>query len=131
MGNDVFVECHLGFNEPAVTRVHNKAGSGCMIRESFQLNLDMNSSDGDAMNALTLLVKDQSLVSSTVLGRKTLTMREVYRIEACTGRITEEFTWSAPYFMEQRLEPEGRIWFRIAPVEEEAAPLMDDTRHVD
>jgi len=132
--NDVYVECHLGYNEPARTRVHNKAGSGCLLKESFQLNLDDSvAQGGEDSDVLTILVKDQTLVSSNVLGKKALTMREILGIENSTGKASDEFSWSDECFVELRLVPEGRIWLRIAPVEEEGAPLlgMDGEQHRD
>eukprot|EP00435_Cladocopium_sp_Y103_P060543 s428_g22.t1 len=38
--NNVFIEAYLGYNETMRTRVHNNAGSDCILKESVQLNFD-------------------------------------------------------------------------------------------
>lgn len=123
--NDIFVECHLGFNEPMRTRVHNNAGSSCLIRESFQMNIDEASSG----SLLTLMVKDQSLMSSTEIGRLIITTREVCGVEDATGKKRVDFMYSEESFVSMNLMPRGKIWIAIAPVEdadEEKAPLMQE-----
>lgn len=124
--NDIFVECHMGNNEPMRTRVHNNAGSSCVIRESFQMNVDE-----DAPSSLmTLLIKDQALVSSRELARITLSTREVFGIEDQTGKRGVEFGYTPDDFVALSLLPRGSLWVRIAPVsdvdEEEKEPLMNE-----
>merc|ERR1712217_797134 len=125
--NDVYVECHMGHNEPMRTRVHNNAGSACFIRESFQLNIDENS----AGTLMTLLVKDQALVGSSELGRLMLSTRELIGIEDQPGkRRWTSFTYSEAFFEALGLSPSGKIWIAIAPVEDgdsdEKAPLIQE-----
>lgn len=124
--NDIFVECHMGNNEPMRTRVHNNAGSSCVVRESFQMNIDE-----DAPSSLmTLLIKDQALVSSRELARITLSTREVFGIEDQTGKRSVEFNYSPDDFVALSLLPRGSLWVRISPVsdvdEEEKEPLMNE-----
>ena len=79
--NDVFVECHLGSNEPCRTRVHNNAGSNCIIKETFQLNVDLNRPEA----TMSLFIKDQSLIASSVLARLSLSTKELMNIEQTIG----------------------------------------------
>jgi hypothetical protein len=124
--NDVFVECHMGHNEPMRTRVHNNAGSSAFIKESFQLNID----EASAGTLMTLLIKDQSLVTSSELARLMLSTREICGIEDQTGKRRVAFTYSSEFFVALDLSPCGKIWLAIAPVEdgdsEERAPLIDE-----
>jgi len=121
--NDIFCECHLGDNEPTRTRVHNNAGTSCIVKESFQMNINEN----DTGCLMTLFVKDQTLVMSTELARLTLATREVLSIEDQTGKRKVDFTYSEDSFICLSLLPHGKIWLAIAPVEdmdEERAPLI-------
>merc|ERR1719253_330921 len=38
--NNIFIETHMGYNEPMKTRVHNNAGSSCIMKERIQFNFD-------------------------------------------------------------------------------------------
>lgn len=121
--NDVYVECHLGFNEPMRTRVHNNAGSSCVVKESFQLNFD----EGASSTVMTLLVKDQSLIASSELARLTLSTREICGIEDQTGKRRMTFQYSDDCFVPLALTPSGTIWIAVAPVDdadEEHEPLI-------
>jgi len=124
--NDIFVECHLGDNEPMRSRVHNNAGTSCMLKESWQVNIH-ESATGTMM---TILVKDQGLLTTAELGRLVLSTREVVGIEDQTGKRKEmNFSYSKDNFVELNLLPRGKIWIAIAPVEdidEEKKPLMRD-----
>jgi len=125
--NDVFVECHMGFNEPVRTRVHNNAGSSCILQESFQVNLD-ESSMGTSM---TLLVKDQSFLTSGELARLILSTSELCGIEDQTGKRRISFEYNDDSFVPLSLSPSGKIWIAVSPVEDvddggETAPLIDD-----
>lgn len=122
--NDVYVECHMGYNEPMRTRVRNNAGSGCHFKESFQMNID-----DDLNSIMTLQVKDQALVASTELARLNLSAREIFGIEDQTGKRRAQFTYSEESFVSLNLMPRGKIWIAIAPVDdedEERAPLMQE-----
>lgn len=121
--NDVYIECHMATNEPMRTRVHNNAGTSCIIKDSFQLNVEPEDTDAQ----MTLLVKDQSLVTSSELARLTLTVREICGIEDQTGKRRTTFQYSDDSFVCLELAPDGKIWIAVAPVEDvddEHAPLM-------
>ncbi|CAK0862739.1 unnamed protein product [Prorocentrum cordatum] len=125
--NDLYIECHMGHNEPVRTRVHNNAGSGCTIQQSFQLNIDESS----RRSLMTLMVRDQALMGrSSELARLMLSTHEICGIEDKTGKRHQLFTYSAEHFVELKLSPAGTIWVAIAPVEEgdaeERALLMTD-----
>lgn len=123
--NDIFLECMFGANEPMRTRVHNNAGTGCQIKESFQLNLDQ----GALNTTMTLLVKDQTMVASTELARVKVSTRELLCIEDQTGKRHSEFMYDEEYFVRLSLMPQGNIWIALSPVEdgnEENRPLMTD-----
>jgi hypothetical protein len=123
--NDIFVECHMGDNEPMRTRVHNNAGSGCFIRESFQMNIDE-----DLNSIMTLRVMDQALIASTEIAKLVLSSREIFGIEDQTGKRRTSFTYNnEDAFVALNLMPQGRIWIAIAPVDdmdEERAPLINE-----
>lgn len=121
--NDLYVECHLGDNEPMRTRVHNNAGTNCVIKESFQMNIN----ESEAGTLMTLIVKDQSLMVSSEVGRLMLSTREICGIEDQTGKRKVDFMYSQDSFVQLSLLPRGKIWLAISPVEdidEEKAPLM-------
>lgn len=123
--NDVYVECHMGFNEPMRTRVHNNAGSACIVKESFQLNIDESSSS----SLMTLLVKDQSLLTSAEIARLILSTRELCGIEEQTGKRQMALSYDEHCFVPLKLFPRGKIWLAISPVDdvdEERAPLMNE-----
>jgi len=124
--NDVFIEGHLGHNEPMRTRVHNNAGTGCVFRESLQFNID----EAYPSTQLTLLVKDQGVMGSNELARLLLTTRELCGIEDQTGKRRASFEYSEDSFVLLALAPRGSIWVALAPVEDfddsERAPLMSD-----
>jgi hypothetical protein len=123
--NDIFIECHLGENEPMRTRVHNNAGQGCIFKESVQLNID----EGRPASILTLLIKDQTLLTSAELGRLVLSTAEVCGIEDQTGKRKTNFTYSTEHFVPLSLNPQGTIWLAVAPVDDcndpEGARLLD------
>lgn len=112
--NDLFIEAHMGYNEPMRTRVHNQAGSGCIIGESFQMNVDESSST----DLMTLFVKDQHLISSTEIARVNLGVGEILAIEEKTGKQTTDLTYDEHCFLAVDLQPRGRMWIAIAPVDD-------------
>lgn len=123
--NDVYVECHYGYNEPMRTRVHNNAGSSCVVGESFQMNLDETAT----ASVMTLFIKDQALLLSSELAKLMLSTRELCGIEDQTGKRRTEFTYSEENFVSLNLMPRGKIWLAISPVEEvdeESRPLMHE-----
>merc|ERR1719486_566418 len=112
--NDVYIECHLGDNEPMRTRVHNNAGTSSVMKESFQVNIN----ESETATLMTLLVKDQALMVSTELGRLVKSTREILAIEDRTGKRISGFTYSKDNFEELSLVPRGKIWIAIAPVDD-------------
>merc|ERR1712194_784396 len=120
--NDVFLECHLGQNEPSRSRVHNNAGQGCVFKESFQLNVDEN----DPTELFTILIRDQSLLTSSTLCKLQMKSADLLQIEAQTGGQGADFTYSPNFFQELKLSPRGKIWIRVAPIEDEKLPLMSN-----
>ncbi|CAD7965790.1 unnamed protein product [Amoebophrya sp. A25] len=112
--NDVFLECHVGQNEPSRTRVHNNAGSS-----AIQVNIDEN----DPEELFTVLVKDQELLVSSVLCKLQVRTKDILAVEASTGRVSEDFVYDASAFSQLQLQPRGRIWLRVNPLEEEKVPL--------
>merc|ERR1719253_974877 len=88
--NDVYVECHMGYNETMRSRVHNNAGNSCIFQESFQMNID----EAATSSLLTILVKDQTLVASAELGRLMLSTRELCGIEDQTGKRRVQIEYS-------------------------------------
>ncbi|CAD7971060.1 unnamed protein product [Amoebophrya sp. A120] len=118
--NDVYLECHAGQNEPTRTRVHNNAGAAAVIKETFQVNIDEN----DVEERFTLLVKDQELLVSSVLCKLQLKTKDVLAIEAQTGKVSEDFVYDANAFSQLQLQPRGKIWLRVNPLEDgEQQPL--------
>jgi len=120
--NNVFVEVFLGYNEPMKSRVHNNAGSGCMMKESLQLNFDENEDE----EPLYLFVKNQKVMGAGELGRLELKAEDVAAVEKeCAAKNKGgNGGWSAEYFVEKRLIPRGTIWFRVMPVEDEEARMQ-------
>lgn len=116
--NNVFVEVHLGYNEPMKTRVHNNAGSNCFMKESLQLNFDENEDE----EPLYLFVKNQKVMGAGELGRMELKADDLHKIEKeCSA--SRSWQWGEQDFgkFKKPLMPRGYIWFRVAPIEEEEA----------
>lgn len=112
--NDIFVECHLGDNEPLRTRVHNNAGSGCSIKESFQVNIN----ESQPHSLMTILVKDQSLLANSEIARLVVSTAELCGIEDQTGKRRAGFSYSEETFLPLSLHPMGQMWIAVAPVDE-------------
>merc|ERR1719282_26268 len=62
--NNVFLEFYLGHNEPMRTRVHNNAGSSCVVKETMQLNFDEDDDD----EILYIFVRNQKVMGKQDLG---------------------------------------------------------------
>jgi len=124
--NDVFIECHLGYNEPMTTRVHNNAGSECVMEAALQFNID----ESAPSSIMTILVKDQKMMASSELARLMLSTRELLGVEEQTGKRRRHFEYSQEFFVPLSLSPSGTIWLAMAPVEDwddnEKAPLLQD-----
>merc|ERR1719460_2086122 len=65
LANNVFVEMNLGYNEVMKTRVHNNAGSNCILKESLQLNFDAEEDE----EPLFIFVKNQKVMGGSELAR--------------------------------------------------------------
>lgn len=110
--NDVFIECHLGLNEPMCSRVHHNAGSQCDIKESFQLNFTEQKNV-----TMTILVKDQSTFTSQELARVVLDLKQISGIEDQTGKRFTEFEYCDDAFVSLEMLPRGKVWIAIQPVD--------------
>lgn len=115
--NNIFLETYLGYNEPMKTRVHNNAGSQCLLKETIQLNFDETDED----ESLFLFVKNQKVMGSSELGRLEMSPNKVAQLEQqCQAmRKGGEVTWTEGLFIQENLIPRGRIWFHIRHVEDE------------
>mmetsp|Transcript_36246 Transcript_36246/g.107680 ORF Transcript_36246/g.107680 Transcript_36246/m.107680 type:complete len:348 (+) Transcript_36246:98-1141(+) len=116
--NDVYIECHMGYNETMRTRVHNNAGSSCVIQESFQMNID----EAESSTLLTIIVKDQTWVASAELGRLMLSTREMCGIEDQTGKRRLSMEYDESCFVALELVPRGKIWIALKPVDDTDDP---------
>lgn len=116
-GNNVYIEVFLGYNESLRTRVHNNAGSRCVIKEAMQLNYD----EDDDEETLYIFVKNQKVMGGAELGRIELQPEQVKKVEEDSkGKLhhPSELRWTEEHFIERTLMPGGKIWFRIGPVDE-------------
>merc|ERR1712151_331624 len=116
--NNGFVEVSMGFNDEMKTRVHNNAGSSCVLKETLQLNWDEEDED----DRLLLQVKNQKLVGAAELARLHLDSDQLKKIRndsiQClpAGKMP---SWTEGQFIKMDMMPRGTIWFRISPVEDE------------
>jgi hypothetical protein len=114
--NNVYLEMHLGYNEPAKTRVHNNAGTSCLLKETIQLNFD----DNEDEEPLYIFVKNQKVVGASELGRIELKAEDVAEIEReCKTKAFNGSNWNPDSFVHKRLVPRGNIYFRVEPVDDE------------
>jgi hypothetical protein len=118
--NNVFVEVWgLGYNEGMKTRVHNNAGSSCILKETVHLNFD----EGDEDDNMTIFVKHQGLMMGAHdLARVELTSKQVKEyMQESNRRLPHQagLKWEEEHFVMLRLNPRGSLYFRINPVEEE------------
>jgi len=115
--NNVFVEIFMGYNEPMKTRVHNNAGSNCVLKETLQLNFDENEDE----EPLYLFVRNQKVVGTGELGRLEMKAEDVVQIEQdMKGRTG----WEQEGFICKNLIPRGQIWFRVQAVDDEEAKMQ-------
>lgn len=122
--NNVYVEFYLGYNEPVRTRVHNNAGSGCLLKESLQVNYD----EGDEDEKLFIFVRNQQVMGAWELARAELPSQKLRELLRDSSR--GPLQWEAGVFGEPiSLHPRGRLWLRASPVTEEdyvVGTLMQD-----
>jgi len=115
--NNVFVEIFMGYNEPMKTRVHNNAGSNCILKETLQLNFDEHEDE----EPLYLFVRNQKVVGTGELGRLEMKAEDVVKIEVdMRGRTG----WEQEGFIVKNLIPRGQIWFRVSYVDDEEAKMQ-------
>jgi len=115
--NNVFIEIFFGYNEPMSTRVHNNAGSGCMMKETLQLNFDEN----DDEETLFIFVRNQKVMGAQELARVEISADKLRRmVQNSKG---QQLQWDAYTFQEYiSLIPRGKLWMRAAPYDDEDLP---------
>lgn len=114
--NNIYMEVWLGYNEAMKTRVHNNAGSSCILKEAVQLNFDEEDEDDN----LVIFVKNQKVVGGGDLARLELTPKDIKECElASLAAARGPFEWKDNYFIKHNLTPRGYLWFRIVPIDEE------------
>jgi len=118
--NNVFVEVHLGNNETMKTRVHNNAGSECIVKERLQLNFD----DYDEDETMYIFLKNQKVMGASDLGRLEIGPKEVREIEKFSSE--RQLTWNTDNFVKKTLHPTGYLYLRIDNVDEEQGGMMRD-----
>merc|ERR1711964_185461 len=106
--NDLFFEVHLGFNEVMCTRVLYGVGEDSVVKQTVQLNFD----DSDSYYDLIVLAKHQDVVGSDEVARKVFSTEDVAEMMSEPGQ-----TWNEQEFQEVSLQPQGKLWIRIAPVD--------------
>jgi len=92
----------MGFNEVMRTRVHNNAGAGCLLGEVMQLNFDPD----DFNDKLTIIVKNQDVISATTIGQLEFDAQDLQEIIS----VGEE--------QQFRLHPKGKIVVDVQYMEE-------------
>jgi len=116
--NNVFVEMYLGYNEPMKTRVHNNAGTNCVVKETIQLNFDKNEDE----EPLYIFVKNQKVMGAGELARLEMKAEDVAEVEKQSVDLRKRGgAWTDESFVCKTLIPRGKIWFRVDPVEDEEA----------
>jgi len=117
--NNVFVEVWgLGYNEGIKTRVHNNAGSSCILKETMHLNFD----EGDEEDNMNIFIKHAGMMmGSHELGRAELTAANVVNfMEESDKKLSAKkpLTWEDNNFLTLPLHPRGVLHFRIVPVDD-------------
>lgn len=116
LANNVFVEFFLGYNEKVTTRVHNNAGSSCLLKEHLQLNFD----EDDEEEILHVFVRNQKVMGTSELARQEIQADSLKRMVRSAKSYGEAVRWTDEYFSEPiMLIPRGKLWLRAAPVEDD------------
>lgn len=125
--NDLFCEVSLGYNVNLRTRVHHRAGNGCIMKESIQLNFDPYDTEG----RLSLVVKNQDVINSTEICSIQLGVGQIQRLQEQfsadgylgwgASQTSEAVTaaWAPSRFLGMDLIPSGKIYVRFSPVEQD------------
>lgn len=114
--NNVFIEVHMGYNEPMKTRVHNNAGSSCVLKEAIQLNFDEQEDE----EPLFLFVKNQKVMGAGELARMELKAEDVAQHMKGEARKGGD-GWSDASMERRQLVPRGQIWFQVRYIDDEEA----------
>jgi hypothetical protein len=123
--NDVFVEASCGYNNVMRTRVHLRAGHGCIFKESMQMNFD----HFDKENMVNITIKNQDVVGSSDIASIQLGSQQVHRLMEPNALETSERTigwgttsgttdgvWNKDRFKPIDLIPAGQIFLRFQAV---------------
>lgn len=114
--NNVFVELFLGYNEPMKTRVHNNAGSGCIIKENIHLNFD----EDDEEDTLHVFVKNQKVMGSAELARaeiSTKDLKDMVTKTSATWKEQSRWQWTDQTFGDPvTLIPRGKLWLQARAI---------------
>jgi hypothetical protein len=114
--NNVFVETHFGYNQPMTTRVHNNAGSSCILKERIQLNFDPEEDE----ETLYLFVKNQKVVGTSELCHIEFSTEELLDLEKeSKEKKRGGGDWTDGSFIDRTMIPRGRLFFRIEPITDE------------
>lgn len=115
--NNVFVEIYFGYNEPMKTRVHNNAGSSCILKEQLQLNWDETEDE----DVLFIFVKNQKVFAfgNSELGRLELNVSDLKKLEQACKELPDPNGWPDQAFIKKELIPSGAVWLHVRGVHEE------------
>lgn len=127
--NDVFAEVTCGYNNVMRTRVHLRAGHGCVFKESLQMNFDHYDTD----TRLYITIKNQDVMGSSDIASIQLGASQVHRLMepdkleptrrtigwGTTSGATENTAWAESRFTPIDLIPAGQIFLRFQPVHDE------------
>mmetsp|Transcript_14886 Transcript_14886/g.27926 ORF Transcript_14886/g.27926 Transcript_14886/m.27926 type:complete len:312 (-) Transcript_14886:107-1042(-) len=117
--NNVFLEIYLGYNETMRTRVHNNAGSDCILKESVQLNFD----EDDEEEKLVIFVQNQKVMGAQELGRVEISSEKIKKMLKDSEKLkgpSQIMQWDTKCFpMSFPLIPRGQVWLNAVPVEDE------------
>lgn len=123
--NNVFVEFYLGYNEVMKTRVHNNAGSGCVLKEHIHLNFDEN----DEEEKLYIFVRNQKVMGTSEVAHTEISTEELKNMVQAAEAWGEQAQtqWSDDFFREpSSLIPRGKLWLHAKPLRDEDYSLMQD-----
>jgi hypothetical protein len=128
--NDVFVEVSCGYNNVMRTRVHLRAGHGCIFKESLQLNFDHFDTD----TRFNITLKNQDVMGSTDIAALQLGASQVKRLldyEPAeldmtqrklgwgAGSKNQNSVWQEDKFKAFDLIPAGQIFVQFRMVEDQ------------
>merc|ERR1719440_287355 len=118
--NNVFLEAHLGYNEPMKTRVHNNAGSSCFLKERMQLNFDPDEDE----ELLYIFVKNQKVMGCSELCHIEKKPGELLEYEKASKTLRSGDEWKDGSFIQIDMIPRGTIYLRVEPVQDEDYAAM-------